>query len=74
MSSRSRRYRPLDVEPSGEQHLSLPVERQMPSIFGNENGGDHRFGRQPAFDQPFQRRRLQPMLPGRRGRHIWDDA
>jgi len=42
----------------GKQHLGLAIERQMPSVFGNQHGGDHRLGRQPALDQPFGRRRL----------------
>jgi hypothetical protein len=29
----------------------------MPSVFGNEDVGHHRLGRQPALDQPFGRRR-----------------
>ncbi len=32
--------------------LRLTIERQMVGIFGDQNLGDSRFGRQPAFDQP----------------------
>lgn len=34
----------------------------MPGIFGNEDVGHHRLGRQPALDQPFGRRRLNHRL------------
>ena len=30
----------------------------MPGVFGNQDIGHHRLGRQPAFDQAFRRRRL----------------
>ena len=33
--------------------------------------GDHRFGRQAAFDEPFRRRRPAPPPPRSRGRRIW---
>ncbi len=48
--------------PWREQHLGLPIERQMPSVFGNQDIGHHRLGRQPALDQPFGRRRLNHRL------------
>jgi hypothetical protein len=34
----------------------------VPSILGDQRGGDHRLGRQPALDQPFGRRRLHHRL------------
>ena len=34
----------------------------MPGVFGDQHGGDHRLGRQPALDQPFRRRRLHHRL------------
>jgi hypothetical protein len=37
--------RALDVEALGGQHLGLTIERQMPSVFGHQHGGDHRLGR-----------------------------
>ena len=71
MSSRSRRYsglssaaalahpecqrRAFDRDALAQQHLGLAIQRQMPSIFGNQDRGHHRLGRQPALDQPFQR-------------------
>jgi hypothetical protein len=54
--------RPLDVETLRGQHLGLPVERQMPSVFGDHDRGHHRLGRQPALDQPLGRRRLHNRL------------
>ena len=45
-----RQDRPFDVETLGEQHLGLAIERQMPSVFGNQHGGDHCLGRQPTLD------------------------
>ena len=57
-----RQDRALDVEALGEQHLSLTIERQMPGVFGDQHGGDHRLGRQPALDQPFGRARLHHRL------------
>ncbi len=53
-----RQHRALDVEALSSQHLGLPIERQMPSIFGHQHGGHHRLGRQAALDQPLGRRRL----------------
>jgi hypothetical protein len=50
------------VEPLREQHLRLAIQRQMPGVFGNQDGGDHGLGRQPALDQPFRRRRLNHPL------------
>ena len=40
-----RQRRALDVEALGGQHLGLTIERQMPSVFGHQHGGDHRLGR-----------------------------
>ena len=57
-----RQDRTLDVEALGDEHLGLPIERQVPGIFGDQHGGDHRLGRQPALDQPFRRRRLHHRL------------
>ena len=57
-----RQHRALDVEALGGQHLGLPIERQMPSVFGDQHGGDHRLGRQAALDQPLGRRRLNHRL------------
>lgn len=54
--------RALDIEPLREQHLRLAVQRQMPGVFGDQHGGDHRLGRQPALDQPFGRARLHHRL------------
>jgi hypothetical protein len=48
----------LDVDTLHEQHLGLPIERQVPGIFGDQHKGDHRLGRQAALDQPFGCRRL----------------
>ena len=48
--------------PWASQHLGLPIERQMPGVFGDQHRGDHRLGRQPALDQPFGRRRLHHRL------------
>ena len=48
--------------PWASQHLGLPIERQMPGVFGDQHRGDHRLGRQPALDQPFGRRRLNHRL------------
>jgi hypothetical protein len=53
-----RKHRALDVDALRQQHLGLPIERQMPGIFGDQHIGDHRLGRQPALDQPLRRRRL----------------
>ena len=47
--------RALDRDALAQQNLGLAIERQMPSIFGNQDRGHHRLGRQPAFDQPFRR-------------------
>ena len=57
-----RQDRALDVEALREQHLGLPIERQMPGVFGDQDVGHHRLGRQPALDQPFRRRRLHHRL------------
>ena len=46
------------VDALGGQHLDLPIERQMPGVFGDQHRGDHRLGGQAALDQPFGRRRL----------------
>jgi hypothetical protein len=48
----------LDVDTLREQHLGLPIEREVPGIFGDQHKGDHRLGRQAALDQPFGCRRL----------------
>jgi hypothetical protein len=40
----------------------LSIERQMPCVFGNQNVGNHRLGRQPTFDQPFRCWRLNHRL------------
>jgi transposase-like protein len=53
-----RQHGALDVDALCKHHLCLPIERQMPGIFGDQYIGDHRLGRQPAFDQPLRRRRL----------------
>lgn len=53
-----RQNRALDVDALRQQHLSLPIERQVPGIFGDQHMGDHRLGRQAALDQPLRRRRL----------------
>ena len=47
--------RAFDRDALAQQHLGLAIERQMPSIFGNQDRGHHRLGRQPALDQPFRR-------------------
>ena len=57
-----RQDRALDVEALRSQHLGLPIERQVPGIFGDQHRGHHRLGRQPALDQPFGRRRLHHRL------------
>ena len=51
-------HRTLDVDPLRQQHLGLPMERQVPGVFGDQHVGDQRLGRQPALDQPLGRRRL----------------
>ena len=38
----------LDVDTLREQHLGLPIEREVPGIFGDQHKGDHRLGRQAA--------------------------
>jgi hypothetical protein len=43
-----RQDRTLD-EALGGEHLGLLIERQVPGIFGNQHGGNHRLGRQPAL-------------------------
>ena len=48
--------------PCARQHLRLPIERQVPGVFGDQHRGDHRLGRQPALDQPLGRRRLHHRL------------
>ena len=53
-----RQHGALDVDALRQQHLGLPMERQMPGIFGNQHVGDHRLGGQPALDQPLRCRRL----------------
>ena len=53
-----RQHRALDIDALREQHLGLPVERQVPGIFGDQHMGDHRLGGQSALDQPFGCRRL----------------
>jgi hypothetical protein len=58
-----RQNRALDVEALRKQHLGLPIERQMPGVFGNQHVGDHRLGGQPALDQPFRRSRGSWCLP-----------
>ena len=40
------------------QDLGLAVERQVIGVFGDQNLGDGRVGRQPALDQPGRRWRL----------------
>jgi hypothetical protein len=62
VSHPERQDRSLDVEALRGQHLGLPVERQMPGVFGDQHRGHHRFGRQPALDQPLGRRRLHDRL------------
>ena len=57
-----RQDRSLDVEALRGQHLGLPIERQMPGVFGDQHGGDHRLGRKPALDQPLGGRRLHHRL------------
>ena len=57
-----REDRSLDVDALGGQHLGLPIERQMPGVFGDQHRGHHRLGREPAFDQPFGGRRLDHRL------------
>ena len=57
-----RQDRALDVDALRPQHLGLPIERQMPGVFGDQHVGDHRLGRQPALDQPLRRRRLHHRL------------
>ena len=48
----------LDRDALAQQNLSLAIERQVPGIFGRQDIGHHRLGRQPALDQPLGRRRL----------------
>ena len=60
-----RQDRSLDVETLGSQHLSLTIERQVPSVFGDQHRGHHSLGRQPALDQPFGRGRLHHRLLAR---------
>ena len=63
-----RQHRALDVDALREQHLGLPVERQVPGIFGDQHMGNHRFGRQSALDQPFGCRGLRhPIRAGPAG-------
>ena len=48
----------LDRDALAQQNLSLAIERQVPGIFGCQDIGHHRLGRQPALDQPLGRGRL----------------
>ena len=52
----------LDRDALAQQNLSLAIERQVPGIFGCQDIGHHRLGRQPALDQPLGRRRLDGRL------------
>lgn len=48
--------------------LSLPIQRQMIGVFGDETLRHRRLGRQPALDQPCRRDRLHhPVLAGPTG-------
>jgi hypothetical protein len=53
-----RQHRAFNIDALCEQHLGLPVERRVVGILGDQHMGDHRFGRQPALDQPLRRGRL----------------
>ena len=63
-----RQDRALDVDALGGQHLGLSVERQMPGVFGDQHGRDHRLRWQAALDQPLGRWRLNHRLFARPAR------
>jgi len=50
--------RAVDCDALAQQHLCLPVERQVPCVLAGQHVGDHRLGQQPALDQPLWRRCL----------------
>ncbi len=62
VSHPERQDRSFDVEALRGQHLGLPVERQMPGVFGDQHRGHHRLSRKPALDQPLGGRRLNHRL------------
>ena len=48
----------IQIDALAGVNLGLAVERQMVGIFGHQNLGDRRLGRQAALDQSRWRRRL----------------
>jgi len=50
--------RAIEVDPLAGVDLGLPVERKVIGVFGDQDLGDRRLGRQAAFDQSSRRRRL----------------
>jgi hypothetical protein len=50
--------RALDLHAITGEDLRLPVQRKMIGVLGHHHVGDHRLGRQAAFDQPRWCRRL----------------
>ena len=57
-----REHRAFDIKALGGQHLGLPIERQVPRVFADQDMRHHRLGRQPTLDQPFRCRRLHDRL------------
>ena len=50
--------RAIEIDALPGVDLGLAIQRQMVGIFGHQNLGDGRLGRQAALDQPRRRRRL----------------
>lgn len=48
----------IDGNTLPRQDLRLAVQRTMVGVFGDDDVGDQPLGRQPTFDQPGRRRRL----------------
>src|SRR3974390_1039086 len=50
--------RAIELDPLSRVNLRLSIERQMVGVFGDDDMGDERLGRNAALDQPLLRRRL----------------
>ena len=50
--------RAIEIDALAGVDLGLAIERQVVGIFGDQDLGDRRLGRQAALDQPRRRRRL----------------
>ena len=49
----------VDADALGLKDLRLPVQRQMPGIFGDQHVSDERLGGHAALDEPCRRRSLR---------------